>query len=380
MKEGGDTKPYLNVNRAQVLFNLIYFFYRLKNIKRPCFFYNVKIKLLNYMPKRSIVNFPDINLNKLLTLGFIFLLTGFCLNTNAQSVQAEARLDRVSIPIGDQTVLHVAVHKPVKTEITFPVLADSIGKVQIVKSLKADTAVDKNNPNLETITHNYAITSFDTGVYVLPGFTFHTKTGDFKTATVTLQVKPVSVDTTKSFYDIKQPLAVSYTFWDWLKDHWKAVAVTLAAILIGVGLFYYYKKRPKNATPVIDAAPILPADTIALNKLNALRDKKLWQQDEVKLYYSELSDVLREYLGNRYQVKTHEQTTEEIFTDLKYVDIPQDSSTMLKQLLTLADLVKFARQKPAAFENEQSMEKAINFIVQTKQQPQPTDHKEDMPK
>ncbi|MVN22640.1 hypothetical protein GO621_13990 [Mucilaginibacter sp. HMF7410] len=318
-------------------------------------------------------------MNRFLSFILIFLLTGVYFNASAQSVQVEARLDRVSIPIGDQTLLHISVRMPLKTDITFPELKDSIGKVQIVKSLKADTAVDKKDPNQETITHSYAITSFDAGVYVLPQFTFHTKTGDFKTGTVTLQVKAVPVDTTKTFYDIKQPLAVSYTFWDWLKDHWIAVMITLAAVLLTAGLVYYYKKRPVKEASIVNTVPILSADTIAINKLNELRAKKLWQQNEVKLYYSELTDVLREYLEKRYQVKAHEQTTDEIFDGLKNKEIPQDNRNTLKQLLTLADLVKFAKQKPTAFENEQSMDNAINFIVQTKHQPKPID-KEDLPK
>ena len=332
------------------------------------------------MYKRSIINFPNISLNRLLSFIFIVLLTGICFSATAQSIQPEARLDRVSIPIGDQTLLHLSVKMPLKTDVTFPLLKDSIGKVQIVKSLKADTAVDKNNPGLETITRSYAITSFDAGVYVLPEFTFHTKTGDFRTGTVTLQVKAVPVDTTKTFYDIKQPLVVSYTFWDWLKDHWLAVVITLAAILLTAGLVYYYKKRPvKEALPV-NAAPVFSADIIALNKLNELRDKKLWQQNEVKLYYSELTDVLREYLEKRYQIKAQEQTTEEILDSLENKDILQDNRASLKQLLTLSDLVKFAKQKPSAFENEQSMDNAVNFIVQTKHQPKLNDDKEDLPK
>ena len=197
-----------------------------------------------------------------------------------------------------------------------------------------------------------------------------------QTGTVTLQVKAVQVDTTKTFYDIKQPLAVSYTFWDWLKDHWLAVLLTLGLLLLIAGGVYYYRNRPKAAAPVV-AKPILSADQIALNKLNELRDKKLWQQDQVKLYYSELTDVLREYLEKRYHIKAHEQTTDEIFEGLKTREILQENSLMLKQLLTLADLVKFAKQKPEAIENEQSMDKAMDFIRQTKHQPEPTTQKEE---
>jgi len=313
------------------------------------------------------------------TIILTVVLAFFCLQAGAQNIEPEARLDKSTMPIGDQTVLHISAHMPVKTDATFQALVDSIGKVKIVKALKTDTVVDKDNATLETITHSYTVTSFDTGVYTLPEFTIHTQAGDFKTGTVTLQIKAVPVDTTKAFYDIKQPFAVSWTFLDWLKQHWLLVTIILAVILLVLGIIYYIKNKPK-AEVYVKPEPILPLDTLILNKLYALRDKKLWQQNEVKQYYSELTDVLREYLEKRYQITAHEQTTEEIFVSLKNRDIPKESRATLKQILTLADLVKFAKEKPIQSENEKSMEDAIGFIVHTKPQPKPVEKKEDLPK
>lgn len=314
-----------------------------------------------------------------ITLFIFLLLTGFCFKANAQYVKVESQADRLSMPIGDQTILHVSASLPLKTDITFPEIADSIGKIKIVKSLKTDTVVDKNNPNLETISHNYTITSFDTGVYVLPQFTFHTKAGDIKTGTITLQIKSVPVDTTKAFYDIKEPIAVSYNLWDWLKDHWVIVVIVLAIILIALGIFYYIKNKPKTVEQV-EAARVYTIDEIAIIKLNELNDKKLWQQGDIKLYHIELTEILRDYLEKRYQIQAHEQTTDEIFAALKNRGLTKESSNILLQILQLADLVKFAKQQPTAYENEQSMENAIIFIQQTRVIPQPIQNKEELPK
>ncbi len=313
-----------------------------------------------------------------ITLLFISLLTGFGFKANAQYIKVESRIDRNSMPIGDQTILHVSANMPLKTDITFPEIVDSIGKVKIVKSLKGDTVVDKNNPNLETISHSYTVTSFDTGVYVLPQFTFHTKTGDIKTGTITLQIKSVPVDTTKAFYDIKEPLAVSYNFWDWLKEHWLAVAFGLVIIGLIISLINY--SRNKKKYEFVKPGPLYTIDEIAINSLNDLNAKKLWQQDEVKLYYIELTEILRVYLERRYGIQAHEQTTDEIFAALKNKELTKESSNILLQILQLADLVKFAKQQPTAYENEQSMENAIIFIQQTRFIPQPVQNKEELPK
>ena len=308
----------------------------------------------------------------------VLVLLCFFYSAGAQNIQVDSRLDKASIPIGDQTVLHLVARIPAKSIIFFPELKDSIGKIKIVKGAKADTAFDKKDPFTVTITHNYTITSFDTGIYVIPELEFRAGPASFKTGTATLRITSVPVDTTKSFYDIKQPFAVSYTFLDWLRDHWLLVVVNLVSVVLIIAIIYYFKSRPK-AIIIKKSAPALSADTIALNKLFELRDKKLWQQDEIKKHYSELTDILREYLEVRYHIKTQEQTSNEIVTALKYKDIPVNARNSLKQLLALADLVKFAKEKPLPAENEQSIEEAINFVRKTKAETPTADQNKELP-
>jgi hypothetical protein len=247
------------------------------------------------------------------------------------------------------------------------VVPDTIsGKIQVVSS-KIDTIIDKGDASIHTIRKNYTITSFDSGTYVIPSYAFHTAAGDITTGELSLQVSPVAVDTTKAIYDIKQPLTVKYSFMDWLRDNWKWVASGLAAILIIGGIIYYIRKKLKKA-PVIEAPkPVIPAHVTALNQLNDLRDKKLWQQEQTKQYHTELSDIVRDYLENRYAIQALEQTSDEIFASLRHKDISDENRNTLRQTLILADLVKFAKEKPLPHENEQSMDNAVAFVTKTQQ-------------
>ncbi len=309
-------------------------------------------------------------MNKQFLYGFI-ILTIFancvCLNAAAQNVQAEAKLDQGTIRIGDQTKLRLTVYQTAKEHINFPKIADTLtGKVQVINNSKPDTAFDKNNHSRLTVTQSYTLTSFDPGTYTIPSLAFASAAGIIKTNALTLQVQSVKVDTTKAIYDIKQPLIVSYTFFDWLRDNWGWVLLALLAIIFIVGLVWYLKKRPKIEEVIPKTVnPVIPAHTIALARLNELQHKKLWQQDEVKQYYSELSDILREYIERRYQVRTQEKTTDEIFIGIKYLNIEEGSRNKLRQILTLADLVKFAKEKPLRVENEQSMDNAVAFVNNT---------------
>jgi ABC-type multidrug transport system fused ATPase/permease subunit len=247
------------------------------------------------------------------------------------------------------------------------VLTDTIGgKVQIV-SVKADTTFDKEDVSMETIRRSYTITSFDSGDYVIPSYAFHASGGDSKTEALKLQVSPVAVDTTKAIYDIKQPLAIKYSLWDWLRDNWQLVVIVLAVLLVIGAVIYYLRKRPKKEVIVEAPKPVIPAYITALQKLTELRDKKLWQQEQVKQYHTELSDVIREYLENRYTIQAQEQTSDEIFASLRYMDITEENRNMLRQMLILADLVKFAKEKPLPYENEQSLDNAVAFVNNTKQ-------------
>jgi hypothetical protein len=106
---------------------------------------------------------------------------------------------------------------------------------------------------------------------------------------------------------------------------------------------------------------------LALQKLTELRNRKLWQQEQTKQYHTELTDIIRDYLENRYVIKAHEQTSDEIFASLRYMDITEENRNALRQVLILADLVKFAKEKPLPQDNEQSMDNAVAFVNRTQQ-------------
>ncbi|WP_295669970.1 BatD family protein [uncultured Mucilaginibacter sp.] len=302
----------------------------------------------------------------------LLLLTFLSYKASAQNIQAEAKLQQYTIRIGDQTKLFLTVHQPAKEHVNFPKLTDTItGKIQVVGANKPDTSYDQNDHSLLTVTQSYTITCFDAGTYTMPSFSIGTAGGVIKTNELTLQVETVKVDTTKAIYDIKQPITVSYTFLDWLKDNWYWIVLPLLIVGLVLGLIWYLRSRPK-AEPLAGAPRlVVPPHVTALNQLKQLKDKKLWQQEEVKQYYIELSDIIREYLEKRYAIKTHEKTTDEIFDSLKRIIITDTNRSKLRHILVLADLVKFAKEKPLPAENEESIEIAVDFVVATKQQERP---------
>lgn len=307
----------------------------------------------------------------------LLALLCFAYQGMAQEIKVSAKLDKTTIALGDQTILRLSAITPLKTLITFPVLADTLSsKVQIVEAGKIDTLADRNNPSVHTISRQYTITSFEAGLHMIPALAFETKDGKLTTEALPLEVNSVKVDTTKAIYDIKQPLTVSYSFMDWLRDNWYWVAGGVVTLFLLAGLAYYLKKR-KIVTPELQRykIPEVPLHVSTVNKLKALKEKKLWQSDLVKEYYVELTDILREYLEKRYNVNALEQTSDEIFASIKDLEIVEQNRNQLRQILILADLVKFAKGIPQPSDNEQSMENAIIFVMDTKEVSSVTDKK-----
>jgi hypothetical protein len=109
-------------------------------------------------------------------------------------------------------------------------------------------------------------------------------------------------------------------------------------------------------------------------ELEKLRVKKLWQAGKMKEYHTELTDILRKYIEDRFRLMAMESTTSEILDDLQEkTGISKECRDILGKILSMADLVKFAKYAPLAEDHEGSMEYAIDFISRTYATPEIAD-------
>jgi hypothetical protein len=212
------------------------------------------------------------------------------------------------------------------------------------------------------------ITGFDSGTYRVPPIQFFHGSKD-DTVTMMLETRPfyiqvhtMEVDTSKAIKPIKPPLSAPYTLAEFLP--W--ILIGLGLILIGLLIFYYLKKR-KSAEPVfkIRSKPRLPAHVIALNDLEELKMKKLWQDGKVKEYYTAMTDIVRTYIEERFGIMAVEMTTEEIMNGLRETGIGDELQSKLGTTLVLADLVKFAKENPLPLDNDNSLVNTVTFVKET---------------
>jgi hypothetical protein len=110
---------------------------------------------------------------------------------------------------------------------------------------------------------------------------------------------------------------------------------------------------------------VRPAHEIALEALDQIKSKKLWQQGQVKEYHIAVSDTVRMYIEKRYNINAMEMTSDEILRSLRLIIADVQIKTKLSALLILSDMVKFAKEQPLPNENEMCWEQAVDFIKQT---------------
>jgi hypothetical protein len=290
------------------------------------------------------------------------LLSGPALKAQAQAV---ASLDTASIFIGDQVTLKLTFTAPAGYRIQWPSISDTLtGKVEVLRRSRIDTALTEDKKQLR-LSQNLVITSFDSGYYALPPLVFrYSEPGDtalFKALTeqLLLEVKTLPVDTAKAIFDIKGPMRAPLTFRELLP--WILLALVLAG---GIYLLRWYLKKRKKAEPLfrLPARPKLPPHQVALDALEALRQKKLWQSGMIKEYHTELTGIVRTYIDDRFGIHALEMTSDEILEAVTKTAVDDGSREKLRSTFVLADLVKFAKEQPLPAEHDLSFSHAVDFV------------------
>jgi uncharacterized protein YneF (UPF0154 family) len=299
---------------------------------------------------------------------FLFLLTSSFANTNlwAQKITVNAKLDSTVIWIGNQAHLSFEVSQQPNQKVNMPVFTDSIiGSLELVEPVKVDTTKSPDGHLL--VSQHYLVTSFKDSLLYIPAFPFVLNGDTVWSKSLSLKVvQPFKIDTaSKTIADIKPVFNPKFD-WVWL---FKIILLVLLILFI-LGLLYYLFRKYLKKKPVLNETEIKllqPAHVVALSQLDKIKEEKLWQKGRFKEYHTELTQVIREYIERIFNIKSMEMTSEEILEHLRTLRMEQKSIYLsLRQILQLADLVKFAKWNATPDEHELSLLNAYLFVNQTK--------------
>ena len=298
---------------------------------------------------------------------FIAIVLSFLQGTKlyAQQTLIDVSIDSAAILIGEQTVLHLTVTTDNGKNVIVPIPNDTLMTgVEVLNIAKADTTVIDNNRLL--IKQDILVTSFDSSLYLLPPFKVIDQTDMIYSNQVALKVStiPVNIDKPDEFNDIKDTWDPPFV----LADYYLLIYGVLFACFL-ICLIGYILKRLRNRQSIIPfkkQEPKLPPFEMAMKELDEIKQQKLWQQGRNKEYYTLLTDTLRKYMVNRFGINAMEMTSGEILELIRLESEANSSYNSLKQILELADFVKFAKLHPLPDENELSLMNAYLFVNQTK--------------
>ncbi len=287
----------------------------------------------------------------------LYILFLFTTTLFAQKVTTSIDTTRNKIGAEFQLTLKASVNK--KDKVVFP-KAKNFGALEVIESYKIDTI--KSNGKYELI-KKYGLTQFDSGKYTIPRIQILINGKPNFSDSLKVEVNNVKVDTLKQkMYDIKDVAQVE-TSSNW----WKYVLAIFFLVAIGFVVYWLLKKyqnREKNEE-VVYTSPIEKATSL----LQQLESKELWQRGEVKSYYSELTDIARNYIEEEIEIPAMESTTSELIFALRKVanqkKLKLSAATLenLEKVLKQADLVKFAKVKPLDFEIEEDKKRISSSIV-----------------
>jgi len=294
---------------------------------------------------------------------FLFPLIGFSENNE---VDVKATIETREALIGDQIYYNLEVKSSNnKINIIFPSLLDTLGEFSIAKSEPMDTL--SNNGDV-VVSKKYYITVFDSGDYTIPPLSFAYSNPDDpdnfrfkKTNPISVRINTMPIDTAKGFVDIKGNYDAEFSIYEILDYILYSIGIILLiAIAYYIYKKYFYKEKVEEENIIYD--PKIPPHILAEQSLKALQEKRLWQQNQIKQYHTELTDIIRIYLERVTDIQSLELTSDETLAEFERVCSNEELNEGLRFMLSTADLAKFAKQQPLPDENTRSMEEALKFI------------------
>ena len=266
----------------------------------------------------------------------------------------KAEIDTTNIRIGEQFQLKISVDET--QNVIIPKI--QLKGLEVIDSTRIDTI--KNS-----LIRRYILTGFDSGAFYIPQQQIFVKNQAFLTDSLLINIATIAIDTTKlKKFPIKSIKKEPYTF-----DDFRIYIYLVLAILAIIGFWiYWFVIKKRKETEDAPTYRTLPPFEEAILRLNELDEKLLWQNNKIKEYYSELTEIVRGYIERELKVPALENTTDEVlamikdFKNLDSIETSKETIKKLKDLLREADLVKFAKSKPLAIEIEDDRRDA-EFII-----------------
>jgi hypothetical protein len=286
-------------------------------------------------------------LNTLNNKSFRFVFLCICFlwySIGASAQKIDAQIDSLSIKIGQELSYKIEIEVDTSSLVVFPE-GQTFMPLEMIESYQVVATKMKDRFKL---VKEYGLTQFDSGTYNIPRQKVVIGDYEFFTDSLQVDVNNIIVDTTKQgLYDIKPIVQVSKSPSKW----WLYSIVALILLGLVVLLLYWFIWKSKPLTEEEKAALLPPYERAKL-ALKVLDDSSYLQNNEIKAYYSDLTQIIRTYLDEKVYDRALESTTDELINRITLlregnkIDLSKEDIKNIETILKRADLVKFAKSKP----------------------------------
>ena len=282
------------------------------------------------------------------------------------SISVESQVDRSTAYIGDVIQYSVIVTHDPDVNVIMPELAQNLGQFEL-RDYKVEEPRKQDGKIISRT--DYSLSTFDTGEFTIPelqiGYTTKTDSTEkfFKTEPLLITVQSLDPEKDGDIRDIKPPRVPDRDYRDYIL--WGLIGL---GVLIVAGAAWYFIRRYRQGKSLLPVKqkPQRPAHEVALEALQALVQGSLLTDGEVKTYYIQLSDIIRQYIRDRFFIDAPEMTTGQLLNEMDREGLKADEIGMISEFLNGCDLVKFAKYIPGEKENEIFTQLAFDFVERTK--------------
>ncbi|TKJ42347.1 hypothetical protein CEE37_01305 [candidate division LCP-89 bacterium B3_LCP] len=300
---------------------------------------------------------------------------------NAAVFEADLSFSADSIVVGDPVTMHIAIEAPAGGQLILPEWSQALAPLELLSPIDTISVVRENN--IQRWILEWETTCYSGGNQIIEPIQFRWQPDDNVSADTAFTrpyqifvqgIVPDSIkalaDTTAQPHHLLQPnrsRKLGYSFAE--------IAPWIAAAIAAVFIFFFIRwllRRRKRQTEEIQAGPPpRPAHEIALEALDELRDKRLYQEGRIKEYYSALSEIIRIYIEAHFDVPAMESTSFQLLRDIEPRLGNQELYDALGTMLNDADLAKFAKHQPNALTCQKGLERGYSLVEKTKPAPEP---------
>ncbi|MCF6271281.1 MAG: hypothetical protein L3J41_16330 [Melioribacteraceae bacterium] len=293
----------------------------------------------------------------------LIMLFAILQNISAQEIQIFATTDTTEYIVGDYIDYTIEMKYPKGYNVVVPMVKDSIDNLIFVKN--GEFIKREEGAEVYELRH-FIFSKYDSSGVTIPSFyiPYTVDGGEPQFAFVNpvdIVVRTIEVNQEVEIQDVKEPKRVPL---DWLLI--SIIALIVLALLAAAFFGYKYYQKKKSGKVIEEPVVVIPSYEKALVKLNALEEKKLWQEGLTKQYHSEVTGIIRDYFEDRFDFNSLEMTTKETIENLKVKDVNEKVIVTTEEFLANADMVKFAKFEPMPSVNEAMMKEAYLIVNETK--------------